>query len=327
VNIAFRLASGVLAAAVLPAAAQPSETVIRTPARVAWLTVATARPLAVTLGVDHKMRVLSLPDGAEQRVIDLSADPVDVFSVSPDGRFALLGDHTGSVRVWATSTGLMQFERKLPHYPGIARFSHDGATLAIAAQGDPVELVDAATGARKQTLGRAIGGTAAVAFSRDDRYVATADGDTAVRVYAANTGTRISENLDSTMTPLAVDFTADGRTVVAAGGDKVLLFIDTATGRTTRRSARLPQPPAVLEVSPDGAWIATVLMKAENMMEAEHVIVTPIASGPPAVEWMPPRLPVGGGWTSDGRLLIAIALPDSLQLSYFQVPSTQPRLM
>lgn len=137
----------------------------------------------------------------------------------------------------------------------------------------------------------------AVAFSRDDRYVATADGDTAVRVYAANSGSRISQNMDSTMTPLVVDFTADGRSVIAGGGDKVLLFIDTATGKTVRRSSRLAQPPAVLEVSPDGAWIATVFMKAENLTQPEHAVVTPIASA-----------------------------PDALHLPYFQVPSTHPRL-
>ena len=64
----------------------------------------------------------------------------------------------------------MQFERKLPHSPGIARFSHDGATLAIAAQGDPVELVDAATGAALST--GAAGGTFASFFGLRTSFLA-----------------------------------------------------------------------------------------------------------------------------------------------------------
>ena len=74
------------------------------------------------------------------------------------------------------------------------------------------------------------GGTAAVAFSRDDSLIVTADADTAVRVYDARTGKLTAENRDFLLEPLAVDFTSDGKQVIAAGADKVLAFIDARVG-------------------------------------------------------------------------------------------------
>lgn len=292
----------------------PSETIVRTPARVTTVGFAKSQSLAVTLGADHQMRVLSLPDGRELRAVTVPDVPVDMFIVSPDGRFALMGDHTGMVRVWATASGRLQFERQLSKYPGVAAFSRDGSTLAVAPQGEAVELIDPNSGITKRSLAAPVGGTASVAFSRDGRWIATADGDTAVRVYECATGRRVSENLDSIMEPLVVDFAADGQSVVAGGGDKVLLFIDSATGRTIRRSRPLPQPPAALEVSPDGASIATVFMKSENMTEPDHIVVTPFASDERSLDWLPPTLPAGGGWTGDGHLIVATATSDALHL-------------
>ena len=163
-------------------------------------------------------------------------------------------------------------------------------------------------------LGRPIGGTNVLAFSRDDRLVATGDGDAVVRTYDANTGKPIAENHELLMVPLALDFTADGKSVVAGGGDRMLLFIDAATGTTTRRMDRTAQPAALLEMSPDGSALATAFMKAENMTQPEHILVYDTGSGRALVDWLPPQLPAGGGWTHEGHLLVAIAAPDALHL-------------
>jgi WD40 repeat protein len=276
--------------------------------------VAKARPVAAAITVDGKIRVLSLPDGREQRAIDLPPGPPDVLSISPDGRFLVFGDHKGNVHVWTSATGATQCELHLRRYPGVGVFSSNGGTLAVAAQGDALQLVDVASCATRVSLAQTVGGVMAAAFSRDGRYIATADGDTAVRVYETGNGRLVSENKDSIMSPLAVDFAPDGRTVVASGGDKVVLFVDAATGRTSRRVTGATEPPFVLQFSPDGNLLATVFMKSEDMSQPDHITLTSLASGAREADWVPPVMPIGGGWTVDGHFIVATASQNTLHL-------------
>jgi len=291
----------------------PAESIVQLPAPVAVLVVASGRPLAAAFTTDRKIRVLSLPAWREQRAIDLPPGRFVVFSISPDGRFIVLGDHQGNVHVWSTDSGASQCELHLGRYPGVAVFSDDGRTLAVAAQGEALQLVDVAGCTTRTSLPQAVGGVMAAAFSRDNRSIATADGDTAVRVYETRDAKLISENKDSMMSPLAVDFTADGRTVVASGGDKAVLFIDAASGRTSRR-VTVAQPPLVMQISRDGALLGTVFMKSEDMTKPDHIILTNIASGRQEADWVPPVMPVGGGWTVDGHFIVATAAESTLHL-------------
>ena len=295
--------------------AQPSEiATIPTSSQVTFLWISRAQPLGVTLSKDHNFRVLSLPDGVVRRTIDVGDRPLDVIAISPDGRTIAVGDHKGRISAWDSGTGDTRLDLQLARYPGLAVFSHDGSTLAIAAQGDPVQLIDMATGRAATTLGGPIGGTSALAFSPDDRLVATGDGDAGVRVYDARTGQRIAENHEFLMVPLTVVFTSDGTTVISGGGDKVLHFIDASTGKTARKMERSAQPPAFVDVSPDGSAFTTVFMKAEDMTSPEHVVVRAITSGQQLADWLPPTMPVGGGWTRDGHMLVATATPDAIHL-------------
>jgi len=270
--------------------------------------------MAATVSQDQKLRILSLPDGAEHRVIDVAGRNIDVFAFSPDGQSVAIGDHKGRVSVWATETGQVRFELQLARYPGIAVFSRNGALLAITSQGDAVQLIDVGTGKPSAVLGTPIGGTSTLAFSRDGRIVATGDGDAVVRVYDVRTGKRLAENRELLMIPLAIDVSADGATAIVGGGDKTLLFIDTATGKTLRRLDRTMQPPAILEVAPDGKSFTIAYMNAANMTVPDHVVIAETSSGQPQLDWLPPAFPVGGGWTSDGRMLVAIASKDALHL-------------
>jgi WD40 repeat protein len=288
--------------------------VLRTASPVGALAMARAQPVAATLSRDHKLRILAWPSGTERRAIDLGDREVDIFAISPDGRAVVIGDHRGRVTVWATDNGESRLELQLRRYPGLAVFSHGGAVLALTSQGDPVQLIDLATGKSTATLRTPAEGTSVLAFSPDDHLVATGDGDSAIRVHDARSGHVIAENREFLMTPLAIVFTADGRFVIAGSGDKVLLFIDAATGKTARRLDRTAQPAALLDVSPDGKWLAAGFMKAENMSQPDHVLILSADSGQQQLDWLPPTLPAGGGWTDDGRLLVAIASPEGLHL-------------
>jgi len=296
-----------------PTQSLPAE--IRTlavPAGPHWFRVARTVPVAASAG-EGTLRIWSLPEGIERRAIDLGDRIIDALAISPDGAIVVAGDHSGGLTAWNTASGDVLFDRRLARYPGLLDFSPDGSKLAVVVQGDPVQIV-ARDGSPITTLGAAVGGTWAIAFSRDGARVATGDGDGRVRVHDARTGELIAENRDLLMVPLAVAFTADGTSVIAGSGDKVLTFIDATTGRTIRQLDRAAQPVWFIDVSPDGRSMATMFMKAENMLDPEHVLVTDIESGATRVDWLPAAYPAGGGWTMDGRLTMAVPARDGLRL-------------
>jgi hypothetical protein len=67
--------------------------------------------------------------------------------------------------------------------------------------------------------------------------------------------------------------------VIAAGADKILAFIDANSGKLVRRLEKTVEPVAYLEVSPDGAFVATVFMKADNLVLPAPVAVWETSSG------------------------------------------------
>ena len=292
-----------------PEFTEPVDTGLLRVAPVTFILFARTQPTAVAHTQDHNLRVLSLPEGKELRTIDYGDRRVVAFDLSADGSQVAIGDLSGLVSVWTTATGQLQFERRLSKYPGVLTFSPDGRKLATAPQGDAVQILDAATGAPVTTLRSPIGGTFALAFSRDGRWIATGDGDTVVRIHDAATGKEVASNREFLMVPLTVTFSADGASVFAASGDKCVTIIDAATGKTTRKLDRTTQPVGTLDVSPDGAYIATIFWKSEDITQPDHVVVRALDSWQPRLDWLPPTMPVGGGWTSDGKLIVA--LPDS----------------
>jgi hypothetical protein len=111
-----------------PPLALPAETTaLRTPSPVTSVALAKTQPLMATIGQDHMLRVVSLPDGAEQQKFDLTGRTIDMFALAPTGAIVLVGDHTGRVTIWDTGTGTIRFKFTLPRYPGVAVFSRDGA--------------------------------------------------------------------------------------------------------------------------------------------------------------------------------------------------------
>jgi WD40 repeat protein len=285
-----------------------------TPSPVRFVNLAHNESLATGLCRDNQLRVWVLPQGRLLRTIDLGDRPFEMTALSDDGRLVLVADHNGSAAVWDTSSGQAQWQIRLAHYPGVAGFSHDGRFLALAAQGDAVQILDLAAKRKLYELEQTEGGATAVAFSRDNTMLATADADTTVRVYDIRSGKLISRNSDFLLEPLAVDFSADGKQVVAAGADKVVVFIDAASGRLVRRLEKTAEPVAYLEVSPGGNALAALFLKAENLTEPAPVAVWDVGSGHQQTNWLPPALAIGGGWTRDGHLLAITATPEAAHI-------------
>jgi len=301
----------IAAAAILATAtvvsAQPPPTVvatIATDAPVAFVLVAPSGQLVAAFCKDDKLRVYSLPKGEIVQTIDVAGRMFTGSAISPDGRWVAAGDFAGDYSVWDTSSGAVRMRLKMPFYPTAMTFAADNTRLAIAPVGEPVQIYDVTSGQKLSELRRVTGGTAALAFSRDSRRIGTADADTVVRIYDASNGTLLASNSEYLLEPLSAVFSADGNQLLTGGGDKVLVWHDAASGKSIRRSGRLDDPVGLLAMSPDGKMVAAGLMHADNLLMPAPILVSDADSGKRVTQWMPPSLPLGGGWVSDGRLLI-----------------------
>jgi len=295
--------------------AQPTEVAtLATPAKATSFVLAKTGRLAGAVCEDRKLLLWTLPDGRMLQTIDLSGRDIDAIAISEDGARIAAGDHGGGYTVWATSTGARQMHIQMPFYPFALVFSPDGKRLAIAPVGEPVQIYDPASGQKRLALQRTTGGTAAIAFSRDGGRIATAGTDTVVRIYDARGGELLARNADFLLVPLTASFTADGKQLLAAGADKIIAWLDAANGNVIRASAKAADPVMSLHVSPDGSLVAALLMHADNMLLAAPLVISETASGRKVQEWLPASLALGGGWTEDGRLLVATATAKAIHI-------------
>ncbi|HKA00528.1 MAG TPA: WD40 repeat domain-containing protein [Candidatus Solibacter sp.] len=287
---------------------------IPTPAPAGSFLLARTGKLAGAVCEDRKLRLWTLPEAKLQHALDLGNTPNDLAEISPDGRWLVTGDHHGNAYVWDAASGTQALELGLKPYPGAVAFSYDSRLLALCAMGEPVKVYELATRHVLYELERPIGGSNAVAFSRDSTRLATADGDTVVRIYDVRSGKALARHTDFLQEPFGLDFTIDGKQIVTGGGDKVIVYLDAASGKALRRMDRTAEPPLILRISPDGKSLAAAYMKADNLLEPGPVMIFDAATSRRTSEWMPPSRALGGGWTDDGRLLIATASKDAIHV-------------
>jgi WD40 repeat protein len=266
---------------------------------------------------DGQLRIWNTTNGEVLQSIPIPSTPIDAVAISWDGRWILAADHAGKTTMWDSRTGKVTLQTQLTHYPSSIMFSRDGATLAISAAGGPTAIFDVATAHKLYDVATTFG-TAATAFSRDGRYFADADTDTAVRIYETKNGKLISENHDFKLEPFTVDFTKDGKQVIAAGADRVIAYIDTATGKVGRKSKVQSEPIVYLEVSPDGESLAVAFVKADNVTQPAPIAVWNVASAEQKSDWMPPSVITGASWGSDGHFVVTTV--DGKRMGVWQVP-------
>jgi len=294
---------------------QPAQyATLASPASANWFLLARSGKTAVAVCRDQKLRVWVLPEGRLSQTIDLGRRSLDSLAISDDGAWIAAGDHNGMYSIWNASTGARQMQLEMPYYPFAMAFSPDGKRLAIAPGAEPVQVLDVMSGKKLFELQRTIGGSQSIAFSRDGGRIATADSDTVVRIYDGRNGELLARHTDFLLEPLAAAFSSDGKQLLAAGADKVIAVLDAATGGVVRKSAKLADPVAYLDVSPDGALTVAGLMHADNLLMPAPLLISETKTGRQVQEWLPATRLLGGGWTSDGHLLVATGTEKGLHL-------------
>jgi WD40 repeat protein/DNA-binding SARP family transcriptional activator len=183
-------------------------------------------------------------------------DAARAVATSPDGSLFATSPGPGRVTLWRTRDG--SIERGLAgSTSAIQSLAFDHAGRLLAATGDAQTLVwDDRTGTVMLRLTRGgRGGSAAVAFSMDDRFLATAGIDGHVRLYRISTGKQVGGfSIRGSLQDL--DFSPDGSRLAAAGLTGEIALWDLGTRRLERK---LEHGLAILALrfSPDGRTLAT----------------------------------------------------------------------
>ena len=304
----------VVSVASLCVAQAHDEMSIAAPAKVEALAMARNGKIAAGWCADGKVRIWNLPAGQMLRSFDLHGVEASQVLLSRDGRWLLVGDSKGSVHIWDSTTGKVQFETALRHYFDTAAFSRDGAMLAVAATGEPAQVFDLRSKRPLYQLISDFGGPMAVAFSPDGSLIASADTDTAIRVFDVRTGRLMWRFDELTLESFSVDFTQDGKFVLAGGPNKSLLLLDASSGKLVHSYPKQKDVVRYLEVSPNGNAVAVVYFDENGSNLAAPVRVFDISSGNVQSQWLPDVPVIGAGWVSDGRLLVATSTPDALHI-------------
>jgi WD40 repeat protein/DNA-binding SARP family transcriptional activator len=226
------------------------------------LGIATLDSGGVVVDVDSGEEVLTL------RGHELGISDIDW---SPDGRWVATSGWDSTVRIWEAGTGTSRFSL-FGHSDGVvaADWSPDSTRLITGSADGTAKVWEITEAGARELLtlsAQDLAGGVWVAFSPDGERVMTGDQQIrAVKIWDA-TAIGPGEWVNLPAAPDSVGgiaFTPDGRGLVASSGDGLVTVWDPETGEELSTLGPLGSPldpfrPAVpaIDISPDGAWVAT----------------------------------------------------------------------
>lgn len=181
---------------------------------VGTVSVAPTGNLIAAICSDHVVRVWSTRSTELLRSLDENGKPASIVQFSADGQllavaYEIIQYEKGAIKVFDVHSWKVQYD--LTSLPIRAlTFSPNSRRLASAGDFD-LDVWDLTTQKKVATMSHPFGRSAALSFSPDGRFVATADGDGFVRVYNAYTGSLRGTPAEFLLEPLTVAFSPDGK--------------------------------------------------------------------------------------------------------------------
>jgi WD40 repeat protein len=277
--------------------------------------------LVAAICTDNMLRVWSAKSGELVRSLKANTGAHSAVQFSGDGSllavaYEIVAYEKGTIQVFdADSWKLEQELTSLPLYAVI--FSPDSRRLSNT--GDlGTEIWDLKAQKKVAHVSPPFGGSAALSYSPDGKWVATADQDTFVRVYDAGTGNLHSTLQGSLLEPTAVAFAAGGKSLVIGRVDKTVSVIDPDAGKVIRV---LPKQPGLIwsiDVAADGKRAVIGYNNAERPSDIHHLTLWDLDQGVVLADFQKPGLLVtGGAFVGDHYLFVAAS---GNQLSLWSLP-------
>jgi WD40 repeat protein len=254
------------------------------------------RRLATQAG-DDTARIWSLKAGAE--LLCVSARNAFVAPVfSPTGRYLATADYD-EAHVWEVTSGrrIMRVRHEETHLVSVLAFSADGRRLATGSSDHTAAIWEVPSG-RRLAFVQHDTAVSTLAFSPDDRYLATTD-----RIVEAETG-RVA--LDGSFGALWMAYSSDGRLLANdsyRGGE----VWDTTTGRRVASISR-DQRFDHLAFTGDGRHLATAADREVRVWDVSggHEVARAALDGPvTAVAFSPDGTHLAAGSDADPAVRVS----------------------
>jgi len=211
-----------------------------------WLASSGGDRMVKIWNVEHEPKLLqSLPCGALAKAV----------AVSPDGRRVVAGTDAGTLLAWS-ATGETLWTRAIdPYRLNDVEFSPDGAWVAVAGEGNNVQVLRADTGEFVRAFEDLKLNAFAVAFSRDGNQLVTSTADGA-RVWDVRTG-QVLPGFQHWMTSGPAMAVSNSGLLATGGHDRVVQLWDTYTGRRLAKFAAHHDLVSGVAFTPDGRQVVS----------------------------------------------------------------------
>jgi WD40 repeat protein len=212
----------------------------------------------------NDLHVFDLASGNEEQVRRDAGRPV---TLSPDGRHALTGNWTGTVRLWRLQSASPVI---LDHGADVrcAAFSPDGRMIASGGRDKILRVWNAVSGQSIWATMPTKRGVDSLAFSPDGSQLACGTGDGTVRIFAAQSGHPLITCPSNGAEVDGLAFSPDGTRLALVSRNQVARIVDVRTGEIKTTLAPVTGIPVTVAFARDGRTVAVGGSKAVSLYDA-----------------------------------------------------------